>query len=59
MYLTFNCFNLTFVTKPTGKVSCNDRNSELYYLPWAKCDGFTDCVDGADEYYDVCKIVGK
>ena len=50
---------LNILPKPTEKISCNDPNFDLYYLPFKKCDGYWDCVNGADELYDECGTTGK
>ena len=51
---------LTFVLKPKEIITCgDDENKDLYFLSKRKCDGFVDCLNGADEAYDICGETGK
>ena len=58
--LTYRFKVLTPSLKPIETSTCNDNaDQNLYFLSRRKCDGFNDCLNGADEAYDNCAKSGN
>ena len=50
----FSTFSISLI-KPTETLTCGDNeNKNLYFFSKRKCDDFVDCLNGADESYDMC-----
>merc|ERR1711935_149875 len=47
-----------YCTVPTDQISCSDDENDGYYLSWKGCNGYNDCLNGADEGFDTCQDMG-